>query len=1151
MSTDPTPAERGELPESIGPWRVHNLIARGGMAAVYGVSHAETRERRALKLLQPMATNDETEQRFRREFRALSRLHHPNVLRVHEWDVLDGRPWFTMDWLEGHDLRDEIEGLIPTTPEARYARVEDVLIQLARALAYVHEHGIVHRDVTPGNIFIEKSGQVKLMDFGVAKEIVGDDMTGVGEVIGTVAYMSPEQINGDDVDARADLYSVGAVLYLMLTGRRVFQAHTIHGFMEKHLKSSPRPPREVMADVPPHLEQICLRLLEKDPRDRYASAAHLLHVLGDTPTSDFPESERGDSTNQAFPARTVGRTILKARISEAIEGVANGRPGRVMLLSGPSGQGKTRMLEVAARHAKRLGLPVASGRCREKDRPFGAFTSIYKEIRGNNPPQLLEDVLLGSNDDKIWERYPILSAFRDLVIERAPLVLSIDDVHRADPATVELLYYLIRNTLQLQETAVLFLLGHDAEERRIRTQLEAIPSVETFPLNPLDPAEVEELVVSVLGSAPSAVPLANRLHAEANGSPALITDMLRGLMDDGRITREGETGEYRPTVDVADITSSKLPMPASLRRALQERLAPLTHHAMEVGRVLAHARRRVDLDVLVDAVPLEEEDVMSALDALVDADIVREHRSDGGERVELSHGRFREVLRDGVSPQHTQQIHRALGEALERFHRCQIDDVVAELAYHFEHAGIHLKAYEYLLRTASRHLHRSLNHEALGFLERALELEPSSRPYMLLEDADRRLAEVYLSIAGAKHALGQIPEAVIATQKAEQLARDVRDPGLQSRVATELAGQFRHQGSAESAEEQARLAIQRAEEAGDQHLLPAPLYELGGIVWSRGDLDEADRLWRRSLQIAQQLGDDRAQGRGYNGLAILAICRGESMDARRWFEQSAALFERLGMLAPLVTARTNLVELYTNCGLLRKALILSEHTIAQAEEVDHPRGKALGKAWRARVLLLMGRYEEAERDAAEAMAILPTLPSAADHATVLIGAVLTQLEQGRWQNALHKTDELLDVLEVHDHESIQPQVVAWRTIALCKLDRTSDARKAFGQVQFTDKHWPHVQIRSDLALGRALCNLGDTAEAAEVFNRALQASEDNGYRFLQLVAHRGLAQVVGENGRERHLRVATGLARSLAANLPRDDADRFLRLHDDERRPRR
>src|SRR5690606_28794917 len=189
-------------------------------------------------------------------------------------------------------------------------------------------------------------------------------------------------------------------------------------------------------------------------------------------------------------------------------------------------------------------------------------------------------------------------------------------------------------------------------------------------------------------------------------------------------------------------------------------------------------------------------------------------------------------------------------------------------------------------------------------------------------------------------ALGRWTDALADARRSERIAREVRDPRLQSRIAAELGSQLRNQGMGEEAEPWLRLALQKADEVGDASLRPMPLYQLGGLLWTRGDLQEAGRLWKSSLTTAQRTGDERAQGFGYNGLGILALCRGDSMEARRHLEQSAQIFERLGMLAPLSIVRLNLAELLLSTGLLRKALQIAEETVAKAREVQHPHGIA-------------------------------------------------------------------------------------------------------------------------------------------------------------------------------------------------------------------
>lgn len=1143
---DPTEGTR------IGPYEVMQSVARGGMATVFAARDTRDNASVAIKLLLPIVQSDEARSRFRREFRALSRIQHENVLRVFEWGLWGDRPWFSMELVSGHDLRREAESLPMLAPELRFARVRQLLLQVCRALMAIHERGLVHRDVTPGNIMVSPDGRVRLMDFGVVKEL-GAELTAVGEVIGTVAYMAPEQITSQQVDTRADLYSLGAVLYLLLTGKRPFSAHTLHGFMEKHLHQAPKPPREVDPLVPRDLDEICLRLLEKQPSRRYASASHLLQVLGGQ-VDDEVEAED-------WPPRTVGRTLLKAQVRDAVAQLALHAKGGALLLTGPAGQGKTRLLDLGMHMARRRGLAVARGRCRPDDRPFGAFIGVYDKLERTGAPAVLQQVLGGKEQPGVVERYPVISAFKDLLVRNAPLVVILDDLERADPATVEMLQYLIRNTLELANERVLFLLGHEdpgalavgpgtaqAAEPRGFPPLHAHESVRVATLGPLDESEVEELVVSVLDNTPASLALAARLHHESSGSPAFIADMLRGLRDDGLIVPRTAAGSRMMlTVDASEITRSKLPMPASLRQALAERLQPLSAQARAIARLLALSRRKIEVSLLVQlanrpaAGGLAESDAIDALDELLDAQIAIEDRDSDEERVELSHNRLRDVLLEELAPDTRRTLHRLLGEVIELFHRDRLGLVVDELAWHFEQAGVAPKAYAYLVRTAQRNLQRSLYEESLPLFERALALEADARHYLVLDEADLRLAELYLARAQALVHLGQLDRALGAAQQAESLANLVRDARLQARVSVEIGTLLRSQGQTAAAEPYLRRGLQRAQDAGDETLQPLALYHLGGVMWGRGQLDEAERMWRDCLEIAQRIGDERARAWGLNGLGILAICRGKSLDARRHLEESAVGFERLGMLAPLAIARVNLVELYLATGVLRKALALADQTIATATEVHHLHGVALGLAWRAQVLLSLGRWEDAVRNAGESLRLVRELKNPEDEVIALGVTIKAQFATHQFDAADQSLAALLPLLHDHDAEGLAPQVTAWHARALAWRGQLDAARAVLDTAPRPEGQWPHMQVRTDIAWGRTQAVLGDRPRALASLEAALQGAEANGFRYYQLLAHHELARICDDPARRvRHERVAQALARSLAANLSPDDGRSFL-----------
>ena len=338
----------------IGDYEVIGELGRGGMAVILTARHVETDEVRAVKLMLPGTHVEEVVQRFHLEFDILARLDHPGVLKVFEAGDIDGRPYIVMEFLDGVELGQAVDSWKDIQPAERFKKSRETLVAVATALEYVHGQGLVHRDVTPSNIMLLRDGTVRLMDFGVVKE-PGADLTSVGEVVGTAAYIAPEQITGARVDARTDLYGLGAVLYLMLTGRRPFSARTLAGYLEKHLNRPVRPPRELVPTVPKVLNDICVRLLAKEPTARFGSSSHLLHALDEPAASD----DLLDQTS--WNPGVVGRASEIAQVREAVARLAAGTGG-LMVVEAAYGMGRTSLSEEAIKAAQRFGLVTTIGR---------------------------------------------------------------------------------------------------------------------------------------------------------------------------------------------------------------------------------------------------------------------------------------------------------------------------------------------------------------------------------------------------------------------------------------------------------------------------------------------------------------------------------------------------------------------------------------------------------------------------------------------------------------------------------------------------------------------------------------------------------------------------------------------------------------------
>lgn len=1004
-------------------------IGSGGMGVVYEAYDRQRQCRVALKTLHSM--DPARLYRFKQEFRTLADVRHPNLVNLHELVSGPSGWFFTMELIEGcdfntwvrplHDPVEADESDADTEPETleyeqhdtvqdksastmhlddpRVARalvpkdwtqgtlpdldrVRDAFTQLARGIDALHQAGKLHRDIKPSNVLIDDTGRLVLLDFGLATEFAGVQET-AGRIVGTVAFISPEQCEGQPASTQSDWYAVGVMLYQALLGRLPFSGPAFKVLGAKRRMDPPRP-RVLCPSLPEDLDALCAALLHRDPSQR-PDGNTVLRVLGNE------ASFTGMHPRVVQPGRAglVGREQQLTALHDALEGTRSGDPVTVYV-RGRSGMGKTALVRAFLEQvAANEDVLVLRGRAYEREMvPYKAVDSLIDELTRHLlhlPPAELR-AIMPRDVEALGRVFPVLMrvpgvaepprrtthtsnamqlrraaflALRDLLSslgQQRPLVLYIDDLQWGDPDSASLLSEVLRPP---RAPRLLWIACYRSEDEASSPMLRALQSggprevegsdVRRIDVDPLSVDDAYRLSLELLErNDDEARELAAAIATEAHGSPFLVEELARWARR--RRAELGTTGGFAlaRAGEEADVT---------LERVLDERLGALPPIAARILEVIAIAARPVDLDLLWRSATdgKAEHDAIAALGA---ARLVRTTSRSGREEVETYHDRVREVLVGRLPEARVRERHRALALAHES---SGFTDTEA-MAFHFRAAGDMDRGARYAELAADKASQALAFDQAAKLYKEVLALKPQTAS--ATSSLRRRLGDALANAGrGAEAARAYLRAAEFATgaeelelerRAGEQLLRcGYIDDGV---VVMRRVLQTMGMPYANTPREAARALVARRAHVRlrglwfrerPEHRVPEDLLEKVDVAWTMAmglsavDVVRASDYQSRHLLLALRAGEPHRIARALCGEAALVATDGPASTkrVRRILDQAREIAQRVDSLQAIGLAAMTAGTASFLQGHWRSSLEWSERAEAILSEL------CTGAAW--------------------------------------------------------------------------------------------------------------------------------------------------------------------------------------------------------------
>jgi predicted ATPase/phosphoribosyl 1,2-cyclic phosphodiesterase/anti-anti-sigma regulatory factor len=1056
-------------------YRIEEKIGESPLGTVLKATDTEQNRTVVLKILSP-AFSATTIERFMQQTQQIVALDHPNIVEVFAWDreenyVLSVEAYVPhptlQDFLNEHKVSgDEVR--TPSGISTSPAYLFEIALDVINALEYAHSHGVVLGDLKPQNIFLTPQG-ARLTGIGLGRLEEGRNLLDTPRLFLTADYLAPEQILGEALDARTDLYAFGVILYQLFTGRLPFEEPT-HGettisadtseqaVMLSHLRHSPRHPRDFNSangkpQISASLDHLIMKLLDQNPNNRYASAQQVRRVLSNL-LSDIESAARPRS--QLLVGREKQVQTLRTCWEEAAAG-----HGQLAFITGEPGIGKTRLAQQVAAQSHPPVLLVGHCEDSEGQPAYRLFTEVLREYLNTVPPefyntearqqlanfaslipeihQMLPELQMAPPLDPKQEQLRLMTSLTQFIrraTQERPWFLILEDLHWADTSSLELLLYLGRHI----PTMPIFVLGTYSDidmepEHPLRETLRGLRSHPTYrhvTLERLSQDEVELALTYLWGLAvPEA--LVRKIYAQTAGNPFYMEEVAKVLEDDGLIP----TSDANVDPMWYEQALKEVRLPQSARESVWRRIERLSAETRGVLRQAAVLGQSFRFEDLLRMSGLSEWQLLERLDEAFERQLIEEIPADTqarGPRLRFHQTEIQDVIYADLGPLRRRLLHRKAGEALE--HRAAgatdsasfVGAFAEELAYHFGEANEIEKTITYSLQAARQAHLAYANANALQWYARVLEILHKAEPDTLARHHESLLL-AHQSSGIVLTLTGQYDEALAHYAVAQALLESQPPTDAQRRQVTELCYEIATVYELRDDYDTAFAWLRRGLEIVAD-LSPtveaARIYLLGARVYSRqGNNTQALAWCQKSLEIATRIATPegkRAYGAALYTQAGIDMRLGNLDSAIHMCQESVRAYQEVGDLSGESNAYINLASAYVLRGDWQQATAAYERGWTIKREIGDIYGQAISSNNLANLHLKRGEWQEAREMYTQSLVTWQNIRAPRGEAVALLNLAQVYIHQENWTQAHEYLEQSQALLEDIGSKEFLPEL---------------------------------------------------------------------------------------------------------------------------------